>query len=249
VYQNNNDDDSIWSLFMSVPIVLSIAGVIILLIGIMGGGIKAKEIEIPPIPAKVRIIASLVGVILIWIAIWQSSIIGQPSPTQTEATATYLANTTPVNSFIPDPSKHYSIQSVYSEKFLTVSDGSLDDNTPIIQSEWVSETHQFWQFEALDGEDSGYYYIHSVKSGKCLDVDYASQDDGTQIFQYHCTWTNNHKWKIIALGSGTFALQAKHSDKVLTISTASFENGVILIQETFNPNELRQQWKIKLGTR
>lgn len=56
---------------MTVSVVFAIAGVIALLFGIVGGGIKAKEIEVPVLSAKVRIITTIVGIILITITVWQ----------------------------------------------------------------------------------------------------------------------------------------------------------------------------------
>ena len=58
---------------MSVPIVISVIGGIALLIGIFGGGIKAKEVEIPSVNVKIRIISAITGVFLITIAAFLSS--------------------------------------------------------------------------------------------------------------------------------------------------------------------------------
>lgn len=57
---------------MTVPVVLAIAGVVALFLGIWGGGIKAKEIEIPPAPPKARLIVGIVGFVFIGISIWLS---------------------------------------------------------------------------------------------------------------------------------------------------------------------------------
>lgn len=50
---------------MTVPVVLAIAGVIALLVGVLGGGIKAKEVEVPPVTPIIRIITSATGLVLI----------------------------------------------------------------------------------------------------------------------------------------------------------------------------------------
>jgi hypothetical protein len=57
---------------MSVPIILAMAGVIALLIGVLGGGIKAKEVEIPWISPRGRVVSFVAGLGLIGIAIWLS---------------------------------------------------------------------------------------------------------------------------------------------------------------------------------
>jgi hypothetical protein len=54
---------------LTLQIVLAIAGSVALLIGLFGGGVKAKEIEIPKIRVGPRILSSLVGVALIGISI------------------------------------------------------------------------------------------------------------------------------------------------------------------------------------
>lgn len=54
---------------MTLPIVLAIAGSIAILLGLFGGGIKAKEIEVPKISAFPRILLILVGLSLVWASI------------------------------------------------------------------------------------------------------------------------------------------------------------------------------------
>ena len=54
---------------MTLPIVLAIAGSIALLVGLFGGGVKAKEIEVPKLSIGPRILSSLLGIGLIGIAI------------------------------------------------------------------------------------------------------------------------------------------------------------------------------------
>lgn len=57
---------------MTVPVILAIAGVVALLVGILGGGIKAKEIEISALSNSSRIIASVLGVIFIILSVIMS---------------------------------------------------------------------------------------------------------------------------------------------------------------------------------
>jgi len=71
---------------LTLQIILAIAGCIALLIGLFGGGVKAKEIEIPKMRAGSRILSSLVGITLIGTAILY------PWPPQTAEPST----TTPV---------------------------------------------------------------------------------------------------------------------------------------------------------
>lgn len=57
---------------MTLQIVLAIAGSIALMIGLFGGGLKAKEIEIPTLARGQRILSGLVGIALIGVSIWLS---------------------------------------------------------------------------------------------------------------------------------------------------------------------------------
>jgi len=57
---------------MTLPIVLTIAGCAALLVGLLGGGVKAKEIEVPKISLLPRIVSSLTGLVLIGVAIRMS---------------------------------------------------------------------------------------------------------------------------------------------------------------------------------
>ena len=51
---------------MTLPLVLTVAGCIALLVGLLGGGVKAKEIEVPRITVVPRIFSSVIGIALIW---------------------------------------------------------------------------------------------------------------------------------------------------------------------------------------
>jgi hypothetical protein len=64
---------------MTLPIVLAISGCIALLVGLFGGGVKAKEIEVPRISALPRISSGIFGIALIGIAIWLSLAPNVPS--------------------------------------------------------------------------------------------------------------------------------------------------------------------------
>jgi hypothetical protein len=55
---------------MTVPVVFAIAGAIALLLGVWGGGIKAKELEIPSAPPRARLLMTVVGFVFIGISVW-----------------------------------------------------------------------------------------------------------------------------------------------------------------------------------
>jgi hypothetical protein len=58
---------------MSVPTVIAVVGGIALLIGIFGGGVKAKEVEIPSINTRARVVSVIIGTVLLAAAALLSS--------------------------------------------------------------------------------------------------------------------------------------------------------------------------------
>ena len=55
---------------MTLPVVLGIAGCIALLAGLFGGGVKAKELEVPKLPKGPRILSIVGGLILVGSAVF-----------------------------------------------------------------------------------------------------------------------------------------------------------------------------------
>jgi len=89
---------------LSLQIVLAIAGSVALLIGLFGGGVKAKEIEVPKISASARIFSSLVGIILIGVAIQLPSLTPQaeqPTPTPTPSAPQPMTSVLPTATNVP----------------------------------------------------------------------------------------------------------------------------------------------------
>ncbi|MFH2038409.1 MAG: hypothetical protein ABIJ65_03135 [Chloroflexota bacterium] len=72
---------------MTVSGILAVAGVIALISAIIGGGIKAKEIEVPHLPPLVRIITSILGLVLLGAALWLETIKLSPAPFSPTSTA------------------------------------------------------------------------------------------------------------------------------------------------------------------
>ena len=76
---------------MTSPLVLTIAGCIALLIGLWGGGIKAKavqqEIDVPIMSMWPRVISVLIGCALIGLAVWLYLYTLSPLPITQSATA------------------------------------------------------------------------------------------------------------------------------------------------------------------
>lgn len=93
---------------ITLPIILAIAGCMALLIGLFGGGVKAKEIEVPTLARGARILSSLLGIVLIRTAIRLSfpySTPAAPPPTTTPVPPTEFAPTQiPTTSFATNTS-------------------------------------------------------------------------------------------------------------------------------------------------
>jgi hypothetical protein len=93
---------------MPLQTVLAIAGSIALLVGLFGGGVKAKEIEVPRLSVWPRILSSLIGMVLIGIAIRLPNPL-QPteSPTLTVVPTTELVSAQQLT-IPPPPMSTYS---------------------------------------------------------------------------------------------------------------------------------------------
>jgi hypothetical protein len=57
---------------MTVPTLSFLFGALLVLVGILGGGFEIKEIKIPTVPVRGRVLASIVGLTFIGLAIWPS---------------------------------------------------------------------------------------------------------------------------------------------------------------------------------
>jgi hypothetical protein len=91
---------------LTLQIVLAITGSVALLTGLFGGGVKAKEIIIPKLSILARLFSSLIGVALIWAAIWlqiPEQPVEQPtstliSPTETRPTEVQIIPASAISS-------------------------------------------------------------------------------------------------------------------------------------------------------
>jgi hypothetical protein len=86
-----------------LPEILGIAGCVALLIGIFGGGVKAKEIEVPKISTLPRILSCIIGGLLIGVSIWLFTYPPIPIPSIPTETVTPGSIST-VSAFTPIPS-------------------------------------------------------------------------------------------------------------------------------------------------
>jgi regulation of enolase protein 1 (concanavalin A-like superfamily) len=91
---------------INLQIILAIAGSVALLVGLFGGGVKAKEIEVPKIATGSRVLSGLVGAVLIWISIQLPNYL----PGTDVPTATPDPTQAPILSRLPTepPSSSYS---------------------------------------------------------------------------------------------------------------------------------------------
>ena len=117
---------------MTIQVVLAIAGCFALLVGIFGGGVQAKEVTVPKISTLTRITSSIIGVILIGIAIWlytSNSFTSQPQTELQINPQTTLENklkTNPQTEVQPNPQtdlqKNYASKDFYDIPF-TLAEG------------------------------------------------------------------------------------------------------------------------------
>lgn len=90
---------------MNLPVVLAIAGCTALLVGLIGGGVKAKEIEVPKISMLSRVFSSGIGVALIWtgISLEPKNLIPPAVETGTPSPQILISTTDPSPTLSPQP--------------------------------------------------------------------------------------------------------------------------------------------------
>ena len=110
---------------MTVPVVLAIAGVVSIFLSIWGGGIKAKEVEIPPASSRARNIIGVIGLVFIGISIWLSTP-GKPA-SQNIAVTPSLVPELPASTITPNPTATSSAEAVISRN--KVSEWSFGETT------------------------------------------------------------------------------------------------------------------------
>ncbi len=103
---------------MTVSVVFAIAGVVALLFGIVGGGIKAKEIEVPLLSARTRLVTILVGITLIGFTIWLEN--------NNSTSASTISATASPSSILPTITTQ--IPTTASQKILFEEDFSSNNN-------------------------------------------------------------------------------------------------------------------------
>jgi len=140
---------------MTVSVVLAIAGVIALFLSIWGGGIKAKEIEIPPTPRKARTTVGFVGIIFIGISIWLSTTntISSSSENMTQnISPTNVVSPTISPTIIPSPTAINGTEAIISRS--KVDEWSLGETNMETVTSCLNETEKipapFISFEKGD---------------------------------------------------------------------------------------------------
>jgi hypothetical protein len=90
---------------MNTSVVLAIAGCAALLVGLFGGGVKAKEIEVPKISTLSRVFSSGIGVALIGTGIFLelNNLIPSAAETGTPSPQILISNTDPALTLSPQP--------------------------------------------------------------------------------------------------------------------------------------------------
>ena len=175
---------------MTLPTVLAIAGCFALLIALFGGGVKAKEIEVPEISAWQRIISGLVGAVLIGIALWASFYTPpvsqptspQPSETPTQNTIPSPTQSNPIASQTPNPPPTISVNGLIGiwqgsgqQVFNGVSNvifGSFTFNAPcsdgpICVDGSIQNLPCSFYLSFLSENNGKYYFQQENKDGNC----------------------------------------------------------------------------------
>jgi serine/threonine protein kinase len=130
----------------------------------------------------------------------------------------------------------YEIQCAASGLALTVTGGSKDDGTPIVQWPFDGSAGALWTFIATS---NGYCQIKNVNSGKDLGIQGASTSDSAMAVQWPLGTVGNDQWKPVLNSDGTYTFYNLHSSLVLDDLAGSTAKGTVMGQWSVNgtPNQ------------
>lgn len=157
---------------MNLPVVIAITGGVALLVGLFGGGVKAKEVVVPRLSTLPRIFSSLIGLILIGIAIWLSPIPqAEVPPTQIPSTEVSQALIhTPISTPRPTdmPTVVTRVSTVDNMVMVYIPAGSFDmGNDTAYDNEKPVHTVALDPFWIDQTEVTNLMYANCVQAGVC----------------------------------------------------------------------------------
>ncbi|MFN3200704.1 MAG: M12 family metallopeptidase, partial [Bradymonadia bacterium] len=158
----------------------------------------------------------------------------------------------PVRGQIPGPDRHvrYALRNARHREMCLFVDSqnrlvqhACDSNSATIRHRWF----QFVAKETAFGE----YEVVNAASNECLDVPWAAMGD-VGVQDYPCNGNDNQTWRFLPRPNDTFALQAKHSDRCLTVTSNAYsapvgQRACVELNDTqwFSPH-LTPQGKVRL---
>jgi hypothetical protein len=130
-----------------------------------------------------------------------------------------------------------------SGKAMQVNGASTADGAPITQAPLSGAREQQWR---LVDAGSGFFYIVNVNSGKALDT-FGYADDGDLVGQLTRYADDQYQqWSFASVGSGYYVVTNRISCRVLDLRNGGLDNGTPIQQWTAFPNNLNQQWLVKV---
>jgi ricin-type beta-trefoil lectin protein len=205
---------------MTLPIVFAIAGSIALLVGLFGGGVKAKEIEVPRISVWSRISSSLIGAALITVAIWLSFISPSqasdtPSPTSTGIkeisvlptasiiSPAWVPTTSVLPTIVPPTNTATNTPTDIPTSTSTITPTSTITDTPTLtatQPIQIKILKPSVVIPAVVTPLTVYSQVEIQGLGQCLDIPSGDTTPGTLVQIYPCHGGPNQQWTFFTNG-------------------------------------------------
>ena len=144
----------------------------------------------------------------------------------------------------------YVIQSVYSQKYLRVEDGSSSSGAAIIQFENYSWTSTRWKIE--ETASGAYKIVPMLVSNFAVKVPSNSSSNGVNLVQqaytndtnYYDEWIFDNIGETHGIDNGeVYTIKATHSNKVVTATNGTTNNGTNISQYALTPGHQWQRWK------
>lgn len=141
----------------------------------------------------------------------------------------------------------YYIISRCSGLYLDVAYGIMENGSNVLTWQYNGGINQKFKFEREQESsiEEGIYRIESGQNGKyALDVNGVSYQDCANIQIWENNYGDNQKYRIKAVGDGSYTITAVHSNKNLDVEGASKYNGANVLQFKSNWGD-NQKWFLR----
>ncbi|MEO8185495.1 MAG: RICIN domain-containing protein [Deltaproteobacteria bacterium] len=136
------------------------------------------------------------------------------------------------------PPGGYQFKNRYSNKYLNVDNGSLNDGAIVEQGPLNGDVSN-WVVSVVGAK----HKFQNKKSGKCLDLASASSADNIGIVQKTCSTASTQNFDVVKEDSGYYALKTSYGKEVVAFNWGT-GNDVKMVQVTYQVSNSIGHWTL-----